>query len=73
MTRLDGPVQVYWYDAQTGMLVRVCIGDDGFNYNGNHWHRGTQAFDRVLSIELLKSGRETLVLVLRSFCHFGLF
>jgi hypothetical protein len=55
-------------------LIRISIGDDGFNYNGNTGTlvQGTQAFDRVLSIAL-KSGCETLVWVLRSFCHLGLF
>ena len=27
--------QVFEYDAQTGMLVRVSIGQDDFNHNGN--------------------------------------
>jgi NHL repeat len=30
-----GASQVYRYDAQTGALVRVSIGNDGFNDNGN--------------------------------------
>jgi hypothetical protein len=34
-TRTDGAQQVFRYDAQTGGLVRVSIGDDGFNDNGN--------------------------------------
>ena len=27
--------QVFEYDAQTGGLVRVSVGEDGFNHNGN--------------------------------------
>ncbi len=34
-TRPEGPVQVYRYDAATGQLVRISIGEDGFNDNGN--------------------------------------
>ncbi len=34
-TRAEGPAQVYEYDAGTGVLVRVSIGQDGFNDNGN--------------------------------------
>jgi Tol biopolymer transport system component len=33
-TRGDGPAQVYEYDAQTGTLTRVSIGQDGYNENG---------------------------------------
>jgi hypothetical protein len=35
MTRSDGAQQVFRYDAQTGELVRVSIGEHGFNDNGN--------------------------------------
>ena len=34
-TRPEGPEQVYRYDAQTGVLVRVSIGERGFDDNGN--------------------------------------
>lgn len=34
-TRGDGTVQIFRYDAQTGDLVRVSVGQDGFNDNGN--------------------------------------
>jgi DNA-binding beta-propeller fold protein YncE len=34
-TRADGARQVFRYDAQSGVLVRVSIGEDGFNDNGN--------------------------------------
>ncbi len=34
-TRPEGPGQVYRYDAVTGQLVRISIGNDGFNDNGN--------------------------------------
>jgi hypothetical protein len=34
-TRTDGATQVFRYDARTDGLVRVSIGDDGFNDNGN--------------------------------------
>jgi hypothetical protein len=34
-TRAEGPAQVYRYDAQTGSLVRVSIGEGGYNDNGN--------------------------------------
>jgi len=33
--RPEGPVQVYRYDAQTGNMLRISIGQDGFNDNGN--------------------------------------
>jgi hypothetical protein len=31
----EGPAQVYRYDAQTGVLTRVSIGEQGFNDDGN--------------------------------------
>jgi DNA-binding beta-propeller fold protein YncE len=31
----EGPLQVYRYDAQSAALVRVSIGNEGFNDNGN--------------------------------------
>ncbi len=34
-TRGEGPAQVYRYDAATGELVRISIGNNGFNDNGN--------------------------------------
>jgi hypothetical protein len=34
-TRGDGAQQVFRYDAQTGELVRISIGEHGFNDNGN--------------------------------------
>jgi hypothetical protein len=34
-TRAEGPAQVYRYDAQTNTLIRVSIGQNGFNDNGN--------------------------------------
>jgi DNA-binding beta-propeller fold protein YncE len=34
-TSLSGAAQVFRYDAQTGGLVRVSVGDRGFNDNGN--------------------------------------
>jgi hypothetical protein len=34
-TRPEGPVQVYRYDAQTRTLLRVSIGAQGFNDDGN--------------------------------------
>ncbi|HXB63909.1 MAG TPA: hypothetical protein VNV42_03425 [Solirubrobacteraceae bacterium] len=34
-TTSHGVLQVFEYDAQTGGLVRVSIGQDGFNHNGN--------------------------------------
>jgi DNA-binding beta-propeller fold protein YncE len=33
--RGEGPAQVYRYDAKTGVLVRVSVGEKGFNDNGN--------------------------------------
>jgi hypothetical protein len=30
-----GVLRVYRYDAMTGVLVRVSIGEDGFNDDGN--------------------------------------
>jgi hypothetical protein len=35
MTRTDGARQVFCYDALTGELVRISIGEHGFNDNGN--------------------------------------
>jgi len=35
VTRTDGATQVFRYDAQTEQLVRVSIGEDGFNDDGN--------------------------------------
>jgi hypothetical protein len=34
-TRGEGPAQVYRYDAATGSLLRVSIGAEGFNHDGN--------------------------------------
>jgi hypothetical protein len=34
-TRTDGGQQVFEYDAQTGSLVRISIGNDGFDDDGN--------------------------------------
>jgi hypothetical protein len=34
-TRPEGPAQIYRYDAQTAGIVRVSIGQNGFNDNGN--------------------------------------
>jgi hypothetical protein len=34
-TRVDGARQVFRYDAQSGGLLRISIGEDGFNDNGN--------------------------------------
>ena len=38
-----GPTQVYRYDAQTGAIVRVSVGQDGFNDNGNAGSTDPQA------------------------------
>ncbi|HTC72481.1 MAG TPA: hypothetical protein VK655_06300, partial [Solirubrobacteraceae bacterium] len=34
-TRTDGAIQIYRYDALTGVLTRISIGNDGFNDDGN--------------------------------------
>jgi len=34
-TSLSGARQVFRYDAQTGVLLRVSVGEEGFNDNGN--------------------------------------
>jgi hypothetical protein len=34
-TSLSGAQQVFRYDAQTGELLRISVGNDGFNDNGN--------------------------------------
>lgn len=34
-TRNEGPVQVFEYDAQTKSLIRISIGENGFNHDGN--------------------------------------
>ena len=35
VTRPEGPEQVYEYDAQSGVLTRISVGEDGFNDDGN--------------------------------------
>ncbi len=35
VTRVEGPEQLYRYDALTRRLVRVSIGEEGYNDNGN--------------------------------------
>ena len=45
-TRPEGPAQVYRYDAETGALVRISIGQHGFNDDGN---AGTVDADIALS------------------------
>ncbi len=42
-TRAEGPTQVYRYDAQAGLIVRVSVGRDGFNDNGNAGSTDPQA------------------------------
>ena len=32
---VGGPTQIYRYDAQSGVIVRVSVGEDGFNDDGN--------------------------------------
>jgi hypothetical protein len=34
-TSVSGALQVFRYDAQTGQLIRISVGNDGFNDNGN--------------------------------------
>jgi hypothetical protein len=43
-TRGSGPAQVYEYDAQTGVLTRVSIGQDGYNDNGLEGQLGAFLF-----------------------------
>jgi DNA-binding beta-propeller fold protein YncE len=35
VNRSEGPAQIYRYDAETAELVRISIGEHGFNDNGN--------------------------------------
>jgi hypothetical protein len=43
-TRGDGPAQVYEYDATTGTLARVSVGQDGYNDNGLEGQLGEDLF-----------------------------
>ena len=47
-TRSEGPSQVYRYDAQTGQLLRVSIGERGFNNDGNNGGPGANASTKVI-------------------------
>lgn len=40
---VGGPTQIYRYDAQSAQLVRVSVGQDGFNDNGNAGGTSEQA------------------------------
>ena len=42
-TRPEGPTQIYRYDAQTGQVVRISVGQHGFNDNGNAGSTDPQA------------------------------
>jgi hypothetical protein len=35
LTRTDGAAQIYRYDSQTGALIRISVGERGFNDDGN--------------------------------------
>ncbi len=50
-TRPEGPRQVYRYDAQSRALVRISIGDDGFNDDGNRGRGEAVIAASALSIE----------------------
>ena len=43
-----GPTQVYRYDAQTGAIVRVSVGQHGFNDNGNAGSTDPQAESAIV-------------------------
>jgi Fibronectin type III domain len=34
-TQTEGPAQIFRYDAETGTIVRISVGEDGFNDDGN--------------------------------------
>jgi len=53
VTRVEGPAQVYRYDAQAQALVRVSAGEQGFNDNGNN---GTVDARIVATVGSLKAG-----------------
>ncbi len=42
-----GVRQIFEYDAQTGLLVRVSVGQDGFNHNGNVTERKLNVYSGV--------------------------
>jgi hypothetical protein len=50
-TRPEGPTQIYRYDAETGALVRISIGDDGFNDDDNTGSGEANIARNFLSIE----------------------
>ncbi len=55
-TRAEGPSQVYRYDAQTGVLLRVSIGARGFADDGNEGSQGARIV-RVPGIQVAEPER----------------
>jgi len=55
-TREGGPEQIFRYDAATEQLIRVSIGDEGFNDNGNAGLLGGEGTDGVSSGAALIEG-----------------
>jgi DNA-binding beta-propeller fold protein YncE len=53
-TSTSGAAQVFRYDAQTEQLVRISIGENGFNDNGNAGIAGAEA--RIVPAELAYDG-----------------
>jgi hypothetical protein len=57
VTRTDGARQVYRYDAMTGGLVRISIGEHGFNDNGNAGAGDASIVEGQLGYQRLGPGR----------------
>ena len=57
VTRTDGAQQVFRYDALTGQLVRISIGEHGFNDNGNVGAGDASIVKGQLGYERLGPGR----------------
>jgi hypothetical protein len=55
-TRPEGPQQVYRYDAQTGALIRISIGEQGFNDNGNAGSTGGPGASIVRADSAFRTG-----------------
>jgi WD40-like Beta Propeller Repeat len=52
--------QLFEYDAQTGELVRVTQGEDGYNDNGNDAAAGVEPISRGIKREFIESRTERL-------------
>ncbi len=61
-SRSEGPVQIYRYDAQTGEIVRISVGEQGFNDNGN---------DGVVAARIVEEAGASIVAAYRGGVHAG--